>query len=336
MSKNIGVITDNSAQQTGQIEEVNQTLRRLTKAADKNQVIVSENASLADYLGEVASDMDELVGQYELGDCETDLHNDNDENSSTVLVVDDNISNLKVATMLLQKIGFKTKTASNGRDAIHQCQRYQPKLILMDIEMPELNGLEASKKLRSDGFKNPIVAYTGHLSPDMDHYTSMGMNGIIHKPVKIDEILNTIKSLGIAIPDTSKKDKVERRKKIIEQSTAAAEYATMISAHLGWKAKIRKFIDGADIGVTAEGASDYTACALGKWYYQGNGQNLMHLPLMKELGDQHAEMHQTIKVVMDAFYIDDYDIVEVNIKKIDNLSDSVVALLNELIDMEGD
>lgn len=335
MSANISAIADNAQQQTGQIEEVNHTIQRLSKAADRNSVIVSENASLADYLGDVANEMDELVGNYELGDCEADVNPEGDHGSSIILVVDDNISNLKVATMLLNKAGFKTKTAATGRDAINQCHRYHPVAILMDIEMPEMNGLEASKKLRNDGYKNPIIAYTGHADANINQYKEMGMNDIVHKPVKIDDLISTMKSLGINLPDNSETLKAQSRKQIIEQSETAAEYATMIAAHLGWKNKIRKFIDGADIGVTAEGASDYTACALGKWYYQGNGQQLMHLPLMQELGEQHAEMHQTIKVVMDAFYIDDYETVETNINKIDNLSDKVVSMLNELIDHEG-
>ncbi|WP_369759657.1 CZB domain-containing protein [Thiomicrorhabdus sp. Kp2] len=109
----------------------------------------------------------------------------------------------------------------------------------------------------------------------------------------------------------------------------------MITAHLGWKQKIRRFIDGADIGVTQESASDYTACALGKWYYQGSGQQLMHLPMMKQLGDEHMEMHKLIGVIMDAFHIDDYETLEASILKMDQQSDKVVAILNKLIEYEG-
>ncbi len=337
MSENISAIANNAREQAQQIDEVNETVTRLTKAAEHNSTLVMENSSLADYLGDVAENMDKLVGSFELGDCHDFAQADEDdaERTQVFLVVDDNISNIKVATMVLKRIGFEVKAASSGRDALTQCDRYKPDAILMDIEMPEMNGLEATKQLRARGYNKPILAYTGHCEDYIDVIESSGMNGLVKKPLKINELINTFKQRNIPFSTETPALVAERRSKIIESSEQAKQFKVMIDAHLGWKAKIRKFIDGADIGVTAEGASDYTACALGKWYYSSAGQSLMHLPVMKDLGERHMEMHQTIKVIMDAFYLDDYETVESGVNKVDKLSEQVVALLNQLIDLEG-
>jgi len=336
MSENISSIAENAQSQSQQIDEVNETVRILNQAADHNSTLVMENSSLADYLSEVAENMDNLVGAFELGELtEAQISNQTQSSSSLILVVDDNISNLKVASMFLQKSGYDTKTATNGREAIVQCQRYHPVAILMDIEMPEMDGLQATKALRQSGYKHPILAYTGHSDSYQKTIEQAGMNGIIQKPLNIDYINQTLRSYNINPNTSSSTIVLARRKQIIESSSTAYQYSEMIKAHLGWKKKIRSFIDGADIGMNQATATDHTACALGKWYYQGSGQQLMHLPMMKELGDEHMQMHKLIGTIMDAFRIDDYETLETSIDAMDKQSDKVVTLLNELIDYEG-
>jgi methyl-accepting chemotaxis protein len=100
---------------------------------------------------------------------------------------------------------------------------------------------------------------------------------------------------------------------------------------LAWKSKIRGFVDGMDIGVTYETATDHTACVLGKWYY-GEGQAYAELPLMQELGKEHEEMHQGIKKVMDAKEIGDTEMVEAGLAQVDEKSEKVVAILHQLMD----
>ncbi|MEA1987747.1 MAG: methyl-accepting chemotaxis protein [Pseudomonadota bacterium] len=337
MSENISGIASNAHSQSIQIDEVNQTISNLNKAAEHNATLVMENSSLADYLGDVAENMDNLVGSFELGDCDDKRTQENNNVNSTalVLVVDDNISNLKVASMFLKKAGYETRTASNGREAILQCKRYKPQAILMDIEMPGMDGLQATKELRNSGVNIPILAYTGHSDNYVTTIEQAGMNDVVKKPINLEDLVNKLSGYSVK-PNTTSNDLVlKKRAKLIETSAKAKEYAQMITAHLGWKKKIRSFIDGSDIGVTYEAAIDYTACALGKWYYQGSGQKLMHLPLMKTLGDEHMQMHQLIKVIMDAFHVDDYETLETSIAQMDAQSDKVVALLNELIDLEG-
>jgi methyl-accepting chemotaxis protein len=120
----------------------------------------------------------------------------------------------------------------------------------------------------------------------------------------------------------------------LQQSASAQEFDKMVQAHLAWKAKIRGFVDGMDIGVNYETATDHTACVLGKWYY-GEGQAYAQLPLMQELGKEHEEMHQGIKKVMDAKEIGDTEMVEAGLAQVDDKSEKVVAILHQLMDEVG-
>ena len=335
MSQNISSIAENAQAQSYQIDDVNTTIEGLNRAAEHNATLIMESSSLADYLGDVAKNMDELVGSFELGECDKSAQSDATNSGSLILVVDDNISNLKVATIFLKKAGYETRTAANGNEAILQCKRYNPQAILMDVEMPGKDGLQATKELRAAGLNIPILAYTGHSENYLETLKSSGMNDIVKKPINFDDVVHKLTSHNVKPNLLSSTVVLEKRAKILEKSATAQAYEKMINAHLDWKRKIRSFIDGADIGISYEQAIDHTGCILGKWYYQGEGQQLMHLPLMKALGDEHMEMHQLIKIIMDAFKVDDYETLEKSIHYMDEQSDKVVALLNELIDLEG-
>ncbi|WP_178863162.1 methyl-accepting chemotaxis protein [Thiomicrorhabdus cannonii] len=124
---------------------------------------------------------------------------------------------------------------------------------------------------------------------------------------------------------------VQQRMQKLVHSETGVQFEKMIEAHLAWKSKIRAFVEGMDIGVTYEAATDHTSCVLGKWYY-GEGQQYMHLPLMQTLGDEHMQMHQSIKQVMDAKSVGDIEAVEEGLGKVDDYSNKVVAILNQMID----
>lgn len=126
-------------------------------------------------------------------------------------------------------------------------------------------------------------------------------------------------------------EEVTRRTEKLIHSQEASQFEKMIEAHLAWKGKIRAFVEGVDIGVSYEVATDHTACILGKWYYN-EGQEFMNLPLMTELGDEHMQMHQGIKTVMDAKSVDDIDSVEQGLLAVDSQSEKVVEILYKLID----
>ena len=106
-----------------------------------------------------------------------------------VLLADDNVVNQKVATHMLRKFGALVHCVGNGREAL-QALRYRDfDLVLMDCQMPEMDGYEATRELRkSDGvYKNraiPIIALTANaLASDRDLCLAAGMNDFLSKPI---------------------------------------------------------------------------------------------------------------------------------------------------------
>ena len=106
-----------------------------------------------------------------------------------ILVVEDNITNQHVAVGLLRKLGFTAEVAANGLEAIRALETIPYDLVLMDVQMPELDGISATKQIRASTSKVikpniPIIAMTAHaMLGDRDNCIKAGMNDYIAKPV---------------------------------------------------------------------------------------------------------------------------------------------------------
>ncbi|MDR0621837.1 MAG: response regulator [Deltaproteobacteria bacterium] len=114
---------------------------------------------------------------------------------SLILLVEDNEVNQLVATSILKKAGFTVKVANNGKEAVDMIQQEPFELVLMDIQMPEMDGLEATRIIRSmDGFSDiPIVAMTAHaMSGDREQSIKSGMNDHVNKPIDVQELFKAI------------------------------------------------------------------------------------------------------------------------------------------------
>jgi CheY-like chemotaxis protein len=126
---------------------------------------------------------------------------DHEGDSYRILVVDDKQENLAVAVTLLQMVGFETKEAINGADAISKFNDWNPDVILMDMRMPVMDGYEATRqiKLTAKGKNTPIIALTASTFEDeLKKIDSFGLQGYIRKPFREDELFNTIgQILGI-------------------------------------------------------------------------------------------------------------------------------------------
>jgi two-component system, sensor histidine kinase and response regulator len=107
--------------------------------------------------------------------------------SLRILLAEDNLVNQKVAMGMLGKMGHKVTLATNGLEALEQWRQSTFDLILMDVQMPEMNGLQATMQIRREeamGAHVPIVAMTASaMSEDRDRCLAAGMDDFISKPV---------------------------------------------------------------------------------------------------------------------------------------------------------
>jgi len=117
----------------------------------------------------------------------------------TILIVEDNITNQLVLSKILEKMGISITVAENGREALEILSKNQFDLILMDIQMPEMDGVEAAHQIRSGtaGENNKditIIAVTANaMSGDADNYLSNGMDDYLTKPIMVDVLTTSLK-----------------------------------------------------------------------------------------------------------------------------------------------
>ncbi len=115
-----------------------------------------------------------------------------------ILLVEDHIINQKLAKALLEKRNHSVTIANNGKEAVAVLEREDFDLVLMDLQMPEMDGLEATKRIRDKGSSVmrhdiPIIAMTAHaMSGDRDRCLVSGMDGYISKPINVNDLFNEI------------------------------------------------------------------------------------------------------------------------------------------------
>lgn len=115
-----------------------------------------------------------------------------------ILVVDDTHDIRELIAKLLQRKGFDVTTAAGGKQGIAQASTDQPDLILMDLNMPEIDGWEATRAIREEGITTPVIALTAHQIPDdHDRAIEAGFTAFRTKPLQMDELLSLIEELLI-------------------------------------------------------------------------------------------------------------------------------------------
>jgi two-component system, cell cycle response regulator DivK len=113
-----------------------------------------------------------------------------------ILIVDDNDDNRDVLARRLQRRGFDVTQASGGKLGVSQASSDAPDLILMDMNMPELDGWEATRLIRFESHTMPIIALTAHAMPgDRERAIEAGCTDYHTKPVELELLLGTIESL---------------------------------------------------------------------------------------------------------------------------------------------
>jgi two-component system cell cycle response regulator DivK len=113
-----------------------------------------------------------------------------------VLVVEDNQTNMKLFRDVLQATGYRTLEATTGGRAVELAAEHEPDLVLMDIQLPDIDGLEALGRLRADErtASIPVLALTAQaMHGDRERFLAAGFDGYISKPVDIVGLIATVK-----------------------------------------------------------------------------------------------------------------------------------------------
>lgn len=126
-----------------------------------------------------------------------------------ILLAEDNVVNQKVALGMLKNLGYTADVAANGLEVIDALNRQPYDVVLMDIHMPEMDGLEATRYIQkqwSEKERVAIIAVTASvLMREKASYLAAGMDGFISKPIRINELIDALKSVQ---PESSKVDHV--------------------------------------------------------------------------------------------------------------------------------
>jgi two-component system cell cycle response regulator DivK len=112
-----------------------------------------------------------------------------------ILVVEDNARNMTLLTDVLQATGYGTLQASTGRQALTLATQHGPALVLMDIRLPDMDGLEALRLLRADASTAsiPVLAVTAQaMKGDQERFLEAGFDGYLSKPVDVDALLAAV------------------------------------------------------------------------------------------------------------------------------------------------
>jgi two-component system cell cycle response regulator DivK len=119
-----------------------------------------------------------------------------DAKAKTVLIVEDNELNMKLFHDLLQANGFETIETRNGIEALDLARKHKPDLILMDIQLPEVSGLEVTKWIKEDDELKaiPVIAVTAFaMKGDEERIREGGCEAYLSKPISVAKFLETVR-----------------------------------------------------------------------------------------------------------------------------------------------
>lgn len=125
---------------------------------------------------------------------------------STVLIVEDNEKNMKLVRDILQHQGHATLEAATGADGVRLALERRPNLVLMDIQLPDIDGIEALRRIRADRALDatPVLAVSASVMPEDQHkIATSGFDAFIAKPIDLKRFRDTVQRFlahGRAVP----------------------------------------------------------------------------------------------------------------------------------------
>ena len=123
--------------------------------------------------------------------------------TKTILIVEDNALNMRLFRDILQASGYRTLESSDGADVLTLAEKHRPDLILMDIRLPKVSGLDITKELKRTGSLRhiPVLAVTASaIKGDRERLLEGGCDGFIAKPIVLPSFLATVEEL-LAVHD---------------------------------------------------------------------------------------------------------------------------------------
>lgn len=117
---------------------------------------------------------------------------------TTILIVEDNPMNMKLARDILEAKGYTVITAENGEDGVRVATEQRPNLVLMDIQLPGIDGVEAFAQLRADPSTAavPVIAFTASVTAtDRSRVADAGFDAFVSKPIDLKSFLATIQGV---------------------------------------------------------------------------------------------------------------------------------------------
>jgi len=117
-----------------------------------------------------------------------------------ILIAEDNLINQKLIIKVLNKLGYNPSLANNGQEVLEMLEKEEYEVILMDIQMPVLDGLSTTRKIRTEFDKQPvIIAMTANaMVEDKEECLSAGMNDYVSKPINMEELVRVLKETSLA------------------------------------------------------------------------------------------------------------------------------------------
>lgn len=142
------------------------------------------------------------VNQTELsGAIEHIIHSRGKAGRISSLVVDDSAANARLLGMQLADLGHPVTNASSGQEALDLVRENRFQVIFMDIQMPDMNGVEATRRIRKDDSRTPVFGLTAHATPqEKQAYRRAGMNDVLIKPVRLDTLKSVLGRLNRLTP----------------------------------------------------------------------------------------------------------------------------------------
>lgn len=161
--------------------------------AEQMHKVASDNEHAFDYF--FMKPMDKALFSDAVNDCLQTLHLVHQPQQYQILIAEDNDINAMIASKMISNLGYQVKLARDGQEAVDACHEQSFDLILMDINMPQLDGYQATKIIREDlNLKMPIVALTANaFEEDRQKSREAGMVSHLTKPIVQEELVQTLK-----------------------------------------------------------------------------------------------------------------------------------------------